>query len=215
MQERTCKIQETDNLPGQRTTGHAPTPLQTLVKGLEPVLIFYFGLRAAPLGWGRRSCPWCKLSPISARSPGGRRSCLWYYEPRWGSNFRLRGPRSRDQTKTQTGSRHCLRNGFDAGADGKEVILWEIEHSWSRGAVSVAIKCSWSVFAAIRLHHRHSLRVVAGATGGERRTPRPSTSPSEAENMFFRRALRERKRRNETARTSTRNRSDRRGGATA
>ena len=37
---------------------------------LEPVLIFYFGLRAAPLGWGRRSCPWCKVSPISARSPG-------------------------------------------------------------------------------------------------------------------------------------------------
>ncbi len=72
---------------------------------LEPVLIFYFGLRAAPLGWGRRSCPWCTLSPISARSPGGRRSCLLCYEPRWGSNFRLRGPRSRDQTKTQTGSK--------------------------------------------------------------------------------------------------------------
>ena len=51
--------------------------------------------------------------------------------------------------------RHCLRNGFDAGADGREVIPWEIERSWSRGAVSVAIKCSWGVVAAIRLHHRH------------------------------------------------------------
>ena len=30
-------------------------------------------------------------------------------------------------------TRHCLRNGFDAGADGREVILWEIEPSWSRG----------------------------------------------------------------------------------
>ena len=65
----------------------------------EPVLIFYFGLRAAPLGWGRRSCLWCKLSPISARSPG--------YEPRLWSNFRLSGPRSRYQTKTQTGSTRC------------------------------------------------------------------------------------------------------------
>ena len=67
------------------------------------------------------------------------------------------------------GTRHCLRNGFDAGAEGKEVILWEIEHSWSRGV--------------------RRDPPVAVATGGERRTPRPSTSQSEAENMFFRRAL--------------------------
>ncbi len=77
------------------------------------------------------------------------------------------------------GLRHCLRNGFDAGADRRKVIPWEIERSWSRGAVSVAIKGSWGGVAAIRLHHRHSLRVVAAATGGERRAPRPSTSPSE------------------------------------
>ncbi len=75
--------------------------------------------------------------------------------------------------------RHCLRNGFDAGADSREVIPWEIERSWSRGAVSVAIKGSWSGVAAIRVHHRHSLRGVAVATGGERRMPRPATSQSE------------------------------------
>ena len=60
-------------------------------------------------------------------------------------------------------SRHGLRNGFNAGADGREVILWEMEPSWSHGAVSVAIKCSWSVFAAMRLHPRHSLRACSGS----------------------------------------------------
>ena len=58
----------------------------------EPVLISYFGLRAAPLS--------CKLPSISARSPG--------YEPRSGGNFRTSGPRSRHQTKTQTGSQSEL-----------------------------------------------------------------------------------------------------------
>ena len=48
-------------------------------------------LRAAPLD--------CKLSPISARSPG--------YEPLSWFNFRRSGARSRPQTKTQTGS--CIR----------------------------------------------------------------------------------------------------------
>ncbi len=59
--------------------------------------------------------------------------------------------------------RHGLRNGFDAGADGREVILWEMEPSWSRGAVGVAIKGSWSVVAAMRLHPRHSLRACSGS----------------------------------------------------
>ena len=31
-------------------------------------------------------------------------------------------------------SRHGLRNGFDVGADGREVIPWEMEPSWSHGA---------------------------------------------------------------------------------
>ena len=86
------------NLAPRRIFGRTPrvTDLRAGLHILEPVLIFYFGLRAAPLGWGRRSCPWCKLSPISPRSPG--------YEPRLWSNFHLSGPRSRYQTKTQTGS---------------------------------------------------------------------------------------------------------------
>jgi hypothetical protein len=76
-------------------------------------------------------------------------------------------------------TKHCLRNGFDAGADRREVTLWEMERSRGRGAVSAAIKYPWGVFAAIRLHHRHLHRVVAAATGGERRTPRVATSQSE------------------------------------
>jgi hypothetical protein len=32
--------------------------------------------------------------------------------------------------------------------------------------VSVAIKCSWSVFVAIRLHPRHSLRACSGGDRG-------------------------------------------------
>jgi hypothetical protein len=30
-------------------------------------------------------------------------------------------------------ARHCLRNGFDAGGDGREVTPWEMERLWGRG----------------------------------------------------------------------------------
>jgi len=59
----------------------------------------------------------------------------------------------------QDAARHCLRNGFDA----------EIERSRARGV--------------------RRDPPVAVATGGERRAPRAVISQSEAEDMFFRRAL--------------------------
>ncbi len=80
----------------------------------EYFLTTFGALRAASMGWGRRSCPWCKSAPIylrqsgfalvSARSPGGRRSCLLCYEPCSWSHFRHIAARSRLQTKTQKGS---------------------------------------------------------------------------------------------------------------
>ena len=96
----------------------------------EPVLIYVLGLRAASMGWGRRSCPWCKSSPIywrqsgfalvSARSsPTGMTSLALspHYDPRSWFDFRRTAARSRHPVQNQ--------NRFSDGGESSLNSLFE------------------------------------------------------------------------------------------